>query len=48
MPGVEMKKSISSRWKGLAFQVWHFNLFNPQTSALITLSYSWAHDDPLR
>jgi hypothetical protein len=32
--------------EGSNFQVWHFNLFNPKTSALITLSYSWAHDDP--
>jgi len=23
--------------EGTSFQVWHFNLFNPQTSALITL-----------
>jgi hypothetical protein len=31
--------------EGTSFQTWHFNLFNPRTSTLITLSYSWGHDD---
>jgi hypothetical protein len=32
--------------EGDYFQEWHFNLFNPLTSKLITLSYSWGPDDP--
>jgi hypothetical protein len=28
-----------------AAETWHFNLFNPLTSALITVSFHWAHDD---
>lgn len=32
--------------EGNDFQSWHFNLFNPVTSTLITLSCSWGHDDP--
>ena len=33
--------------EGDLFESWHFNLFNPLTSTLITLSYSWGHDDPM-
>ena len=33
--------------EGDYFQEWHFNLFNPLSSKLITLSYSWGPDDPM-
>jgi hypothetical protein len=31
--------------EGSSFQNWHFNLYNPRTSTLVTLTYSWGHDD---
>ena len=31
--------------EGDTFQTWHFNLFNPTTATLITLTYSWGHGE---
>jgi hypothetical protein len=33
--------------EGDSFESWHFNLFNPLTSTLISLSCSWGPDDPM-
>jgi len=32
--------------EGDYFQSWHFNLLDPLTSTLITLSYSWGQEEP--
>jgi len=28
-------------------QSWHFNLLNPLTTKIITLTYTWGPDDPM-
>ncbi len=45
MPRGNLEEVYFVTMEGSSFQVWHFNLLNPQTLNLITLSYSWGHDD---
>ena len=46
MPRSGREEIYFASMEGVSFQEWHFNLFNPRTSALITLTYKWAQDDP--
>lgn len=45
MPHTGLEEVYFVSMEGTDFQSWHFNLFNPRTSTLITLTYSWGHDD---
>jgi hypothetical protein len=46
MPDGGPEEIYFASMEGDTFQSWHFNLFNPLTRTLVTLSYSWGHDDP--
>ena len=45
MPGSGGQELYFVSMEGTNFQTWHFNLFNPVTSALISVSYGWGQDD---